>query len=117
MLFAVGMEMPLLKRFDVNRAPTVEKEIEEEEEDEYAGVSSANSTVSSVSAGKRGQREGSENGPISEEEDGGEGSRKKLRLSRNQSAVLEESFKEHNTLNPVRFLSPKSSNLLLVECF
>lgn len=109
--FAVEKEMPLLKGFDVNRAPTVEKEIEEE--DEYAGVSSANSTVSSVSAGKRGQREESENGPISEEEDGGEGSRKKLRLSRNQSAVLEESFKEHNTLNPVRFLPSKSSNLLL----
>ena len=30
--------------------------------------------------------------------------RKKLRLSKEQSAFLEESFKEHNTLNPV---SPK----------
>lgn len=28
-------------------------------------------------------------------------SRKKLRLSKEQSAYLEESFKEHNTLNPV----------------
>jgi homeobox-leucine zipper protein len=27
--------------------------------------------------------------------------RKKLRLSKEQSAFLEESFKEHNTLNPV----------------
>lgn len=27
--------------------------------------------------------------------------RKKLRLSKDQSAFLEESFKEHNTLNPV----------------
>jgi homeobox-leucine zipper protein len=71
-------------------------------------VSSPNSTVSSVS-GKRSEREA--NGEdldidrdgsrgISDEEDG-ETSRKKLRLSKDQSAILEESFKEHNTLNPV----------------
>ncbi|MCD9646504.1 Homeobox-leucine zipper protein hat4 [Datura stramonium] len=36
---------------------------------------------------------------ISDEEDG-ETSRKKLRLTKDQSVVLEESFKEHNTLNP-----------------
>ncbi|KAL0329515.1 UNVERIFIED_CONTAM: Homeobox-leucine zipper protein HAT4 [Sesamum radiatum] len=36
---------------------------------------------------------------ISDEEDA-ENSRKKLRLSKDQSAILEESFKEHNTLNP-----------------
>ncbi|WOL00253.1 hypothetical protein Cni_G08966 [Canna indica] len=39
-----------------------------------------------------------------EDEDGdgdGDGGRKKLRLSKEQSAVLEESFKEHSTLNPV----------------
>lgn len=71
-------------------------------------VSSPNSTVSSVS-GKRSEREA--NGEdldlerdgsrgMSDEEDG-EASRKKLRLSKDQSAILEESFKEHNTLNPV----------------
>lgn len=76
-------------------------------------MSSPNSTISSVS-GKRGDREiisgGEENeaerdcsrGGGSDEEDG-ENSRKKLRLSKDQSAVLEESFREHNTLNPVRF--------------
>ncbi|GJN02154.1 hypothetical protein PR202_ga19478 [Eleusine coracana subsp. coracana] len=40
----------------------------------------------------------------SDEEDGGcgiDGSRKKLRLSKDQSAVLEDSFREHPTLNPV----------------
>lgn len=77
--------------------------------EEEAGVSSPNSTVSSVS-GKRSERElanGDENDierdcsrGISDEEDG-ETSRKKLRLSKDQSAILEESFKEHNTLNPV----------------
>ncbi|KAF0894486.1 hypothetical protein E2562_039197 [Oryza meyeriana var. granulata] len=39
----------------------------------------------------------------SDEEDGGcgiDGSRKKLRLSKDQSAVLEDSFREHPTLNP-----------------
>ncbi|CAA6657064.1 unnamed protein product [Spirodela intermedia] len=49
----------------------------------------------------RGERPGSGLHPgNSDEEDGGDGSRKKLRLSKEQSAVLEESFKEHNTLNP-----------------
>jgi homeobox-leucine zipper protein len=37
----------------------------------------------------------------SDEEEGGT-TRKKLRLSKEQSALLEESFKEHSTLNPVR---------------
>ncbi|BAT79089.1 hypothetical protein VIGAN_02190200 [Vigna angularis var. angularis] len=37
---------------------------------------------------------------ISDEEDG-ETSRKKLRFFKDQSVILEESFKEHNTLNPV----------------
>lgn len=79
--------------------------------EEEAGVSSPNSTISSVS-GKRSEREA--NGDehemeracsrgISDEEDG-DTSRKKLRLSKDQSAILEENFKEHNTLNPVSSL-------------
>jgi len=38
-----------------------------------------------------------------EDDNNGSGgnARKKLRLSKEQSAFLEESFKEHNTLNPV----------------
>ncbi|KAL0331507.1 UNVERIFIED_CONTAM: Homeobox-leucine zipper protein HAT4 [Sesamum angustifolium] len=74
-------------------------------------ASSPNSTISSVS-GKRSEREatgGSDDHDIerassrgiSDEEDA-ENSRKKLRLSKDQSAILEESFKEHNTLNPVK---------------
>ncbi|CAM8901781.1 hypothetical protein QQ045_010198 [Rhodiola kirilowii] len=82
-------------------------------EEEIVGVSSPNdSTVSSLS-GKRSDREGnnvnvigdeneaaeraSSSGKMSDEEDGG---RKKLRLTREQAAVLEEMFKEHHTLNP-----------------
>ncbi|XP_057791128.1 LOW QUALITY PROTEIN: homeobox-leucine zipper protein HAT4-like, partial [Salvia miltiorrhiza] len=68
-------------------------------------VSSPNSTISSIS-GKRSEREATDDGErassrggISDEEDA-ENARKKLRLSKDQSAILEESFKEHNTLNP-----------------
>ncbi|KAK1419042.1 hypothetical protein QVD17_28198 [Tagetes erecta] len=91
-----------LKGIDVNRIPAPAAEAEEE-----AGVSSPNSTISSIS-GKRNERdlpvneidgERSSSRGISDDEDG-ENSRKKLRLSKDQSAVLEESFKEHNTLNP-----------------
>ncbi|XP_052204928.1 homeobox-leucine zipper protein HAT22-like [Diospyros lotus] len=37
---------------------------------------------------------------ISDEDDDGANARKKLRLNKDQSAVLEESFKRHSTLNP-----------------
>nr|CAD1844910.1 unnamed protein product [Ananas comosus var. bracteatus] len=110
-------EMPLLRGIDVNRAPAAERESEEE-----AGASSPNSTLSSLSGGKRGERErerepatsgGGEDHDmerassrgISDEEDGGDGSRKKLRLSKDQSAILEETFKAHNTLNPKQKLA------------
>lgn len=99
-----GETRPFLKGIDVNRLPST-ADCEEE-----AGISSPNSTLSSVS-GKRSERdpigdeieieiERDSSRGISDDEDG-ETSRKKLRLSKDQSAVLEESFKEHNTLNPV----------------
>ncbi|XP_057799559.1 homeobox-leucine zipper protein HAT4-like [Salvia miltiorrhiza] len=88
-----------LKGIDVNCLP------ETAEEEEEGGVSSPNSTISSIS-GKRSEREATDDGErassrggISDEEDA-ENARKKLRLSKDQSAILEESFKEHNTLNP-----------------
>lgn len=98
-----GEARPFLKGIDVNRMPTG-GDCEEE-----AGVSSPNSTISSLS-GKRSEREDEAemeracSRGISDEEDG-ETSRKKLRLSKEQSAVLEESFKEHNTLNPKQKLA------------
>jgi homeobox-leucine zipper protein len=82
-------------------AEEIEKEKEEEER-----VSSPHSTVSSVS-GKRLERSGSGNTgsrTISDEdEEDGPGdscSRKKLRLTKEQSAVLEDCFRAHSTLNP-----------------
>jgi hypothetical protein len=44
-----------------------------------------------------------------DDEDGGTNTRKKLRLTKEQSALLEESFKDHSTLNPVRILYHMSS--------
>ncbi|KAL5723954.1 Homeobox-leucine zipper protein hat4 [Ranunculus cassubicifolius] len=96
-----------LRGIDVNRMPSTTIDCEEE-----AGVSSPNSTISSVS-GKRSERDmnGDDNEierassrGMSDEEDG-ENCRKKLRLSKDQSAILEESFKEHNTLNPKQKLA------------
>ena len=86
----------------MNRAPAMA-------DCEDVGVSSPNSTISSIS-GKRNDRESNdeenenENEIDSSEEDAGGNDdtvRKKLRLSKEQSAILEETFKEHNTLNPV----------------
>ncbi|WCJ22989.1 homeobox-leucine zipper protein 3 [Euphorbia peplus] len=106
MVFGRGM-------IDMNRTPA--PAMVDLSEDDQAGVSSPNSTISSISAGKRSEREllaGDENEAErascshggSDDEDGGGGdgdaSRKKLRLSKEQSVVLEETFKEHNTLNP-----------------
>lgn len=42
---------------------------------------------------------------VSDEDEDGTNARKKLRLTKEQSALLEESFKQHSTLNPVTNLS------------
>ncbi|KAL3516878.1 hypothetical protein ACH5RR_023780 [Cinchona calisaya] len=89
-----------LRGIDVNQPATVI------DCDEEVMVSSPISTVSSGS-GKRSEREENEadRGSSSLEDDGGEAVRKKLRLSKEQAAVLEETFKEHNTLNPKQKLA------------
>jgi homeobox-leucine zipper protein len=99
-----------LRQIDMNQAPVTERE--DSEEDVHACVPSSPNSTNSSSSAKRNERdqgtcedgrllERAGSGGISDEEDGGDGSRKKLRLSKDQSALLEESFKEHNTLNPV----------------
>ncbi|KAF3580733.1 hypothetical protein DY000_02035999 [Brassica cretica] len=110
----------LLRSLEVNRTPSATVVINLEED--AAGVSSPNSNVSSVSGNKRdlaaarGDGGGDENeaerascshGGGSDEEEGGncEGTRKKLRLSKEQALVLEETFKEHSTLNPKQKLA------------
>ncbi|CAF2302323.1 homeobox-leucine zipper protein ATHB-4 [Brassica rapa] len=110
----------LLRGLEVNRTPSATVVINLEED--LAGVSSPNSNISSVSGNKRdlaaarGDGGGDENeaerascshGGGSDEEEGGncEGTRKKLRLSKEQALVLEDTFKEHSTLNPKQKLA------------
>lgn len=50
-----------------------------------------------------------------EDDDHGSNTRKKLRLSKQQSALLEESFKQNSTLNPVSF--PNIFNLFYSYIF
>ncbi|KAK4782645.1 hypothetical protein SAY86_007019 [Trapa natans] len=100
---------------DVNLAPPPPPSYAEDEN----AASSPNSTVSSISAGKRAEREAAGDNENegertscsrgSDDDDGGGGDggngRKKLRLSREQSMVLEEMFKEYSTLNPKQKLA------------
>ncbi|XP_026416727.1 homeobox-leucine zipper protein HOX11-like isoform X2 [Papaver somniferum] len=98
--------------FDVNRIPASAEEL-----DDGAAISSPNSTISSfqidfsmyrnggnskrdseIAGLNDGDNERTSSRASDEEENGL--ARKKLRLSKEQSAFLEESFKEHNTLNP-----------------
>lgn len=91
-----------MRGFDVNEAPSAEEGA--------TASSSPNSTVSSFhlefsapqGSAERGEAAAAERASsrVSDEEGNGL-CRKKLRLSKEQSAFLEESFKEHNTLNPV----------------
>ncbi|XP_027352229.1 homeobox-leucine zipper protein HAT3-like [Abrus precatorius] len=98
----------MIRGIDVNSAPSMAADCDDDN-----GVSSPNSAVSSVSGGKRSERDDDNAAAAAErtscsrgsdDEDGGGGDagRKKLRLTKEQSMVLEETFKEHNTLNPKR---------------
>ncbi|CAI0406633.1 unnamed protein product [Linum tenue] len=91
------------RRLEVNR-------FSGEEGDDGAALSSPNSGGSSLqmdfgvgSGGKR-DLEAAEAERASDDDENGS-TRKKLRLSKDQSAFLEESFKEHNTLNPKQKLA------------
>lgn len=63
--------------------------------------------------GGRNKRENEGEAERGSDDDENGSTRKKLRLSKDQSAFLEESFKEHTTLNPVNFLF----NFCLFTCF
>ena len=114
--------------FDVNRAPSgaagasalAAPEEEDDEEDPGAGALSSSSPNDSAGSfpldlGRRaaGHAEGAaaaraggerSSSRASDEDEGTSNARKKLRLSKEQSAFLEESFKEHSTLNTVSIL-------------
>ncbi|KAF3442657.1 hypothetical protein FNV43_RR16573 [Rhamnella rubrinervis] len=103
-----GSSDGLGKGLDVNRLPVVATA---EETEDGAALSSPNSTVSSFHMdfgarnGGRSKRDHLEfeleraSSRASDDDENGS-TRKKLRLSKEQSAFLEESFKEHSTLNP-----------------
>ncbi|MBA0676704.1 hypothetical protein Goari_018170 [Gossypium aridum] len=97
---------------DVNQLPpAAAAEEDDEESEEGAAISSPNSTVSSfrmdfgIRNGKNKGKRDLEVERVSDDDDENGSTRKKLRLSKEQSAFLEESFKEQNTLNPKQKLA------------
>uniref|UniRef100_A0A7N0VI56 Homeobox domain-containing protein n=1 Tax=Kalanchoe fedtschenkoi TaxID=63787 RepID=A0A7N0VI56_KALFE len=90
---------PGQKVVDFTRSPTSGDQVEE--------GGSQNSTLSTLSLKRIHPEEEPHQVPDREspprggsDEEDGENARKKLRLTRDQSLLLEETFKEHNTLNP-----------------
>ncbi|KAE8695980.1 Homeobox-leucine zipper protein HOX27 [Hibiscus syriacus] len=98
------------KKVDVNKGGYLRHHDQElKAGDLYLRQASPHSTVSSFSSGRiKREREFSNEEieveknscRVSDEDEDGFNARKKLRLSKEQSAVLEESFKQHSTLNP-----------------
>ncbi|KAK8649327.1 hypothetical protein V6N13_130057 [Hibiscus sabdariffa] len=112
-LHETGSSEGPVRGLDVNRLPLVALR---DEAEEGAAQSSPNSAASSFPMdfgirsgcirGKRDMEAETERGSSRASDDDENGStRKKLRLSKEQSAFLEESFKEHNTLNPKQKLA------------
>lgn len=105
----VASEVPAARVLDVNqfRMPAAE------DTDDGASLSSPNSAVSSFQmdfsimngdpARNKREYEREVADRTSDDEENGS-TRKKLRLSKEQSAFLEDNFKEHTTLNPVIIL-------------
>ncbi|CAD6224777.1 unnamed protein product [Miscanthus lutarioriparius] len=115
------LEASTTRGFDVNRAPSLSvagaAAAAEEDEAGAAAAAAAASSSPNNSAGSfptdfsSAQGQGAPGGGAdracsraSDDDDGGS-ARKKLRLSKEQSAFLEESFKEHATLNPKQKLA------------
>ncbi|XXG89415.1 hypothetical protein AAC387_Pa12g1417 [Persea americana] len=99
-----AVEMRMNPRaIDMNRIPTPTPTPSSFDVEDV--VSSPNSSGGGLLAGKRTsaereEKEGGGGGGRMSDEEEGETTRKKLRLSKEQSAILEDSFKEQNTLNP-----------------
>lgn len=99
-----------VRELDVNRFPATTEDV-----DDGTSLSSPSSSVSpfamdfsmrnnNAEYGGRNKRENEGEAERGSDDDENGSTRKKLRLSKDQSAFLEESFKEHTTLNPVNFL-------------
>ncbi|MFQ6636659.1 hypothetical protein Gotur_013992 [Gossypium turneri] len=97
------------KKSDVNKSGYLHHHEEPGAGDLYRRQASPHSAVSSFSSGrvKREREVSSEeleveknSSRVSDEDEDAVNARKKLRLTKEQSALLEESFKQHSTLNP-----------------
>lgn len=93
--------------------PSLEPSLTLSMPDDATMTGTASGGVSSMSVGGAVKRERAEEAELGEmvsstavgaEEDDDGSTRKKLRLTKEQSALLEDRFKEHSTLNPVRTL-------------
>ncbi|KAL5067457.1 hypothetical protein RYX36_018344 [Vicia faba] len=100
-----------VRELDVNRFPATTEDV-----DDGASLSSPSSSVSpfpmdfsmrntNAEYGGRNKRENEGEAERVSDDDENGSTRKKLRLSKDQSAFLEESFKEHTTLNPKQKLA------------
>lgn len=115
----VASEVPAARVLDVNRFPLPAAE----DTDDGASLSSPNSAVSSFqmdfsimngdAARNKREYEREVADRTSDDEENGS-TRKKLRLSKEQSAFLEDSFKEHTTLNPVIILPTTLLSFLFI---
>lgn len=101
-----------VRELDVNRFPAATTE----DVDDGTSLSSPSSSVSpfamdfsmrnnNAEYGGRNKRENEGEAERGSDDDENGSTRKKLRLSKDQSAFLEESFKEHTTLNPKQKLA------------
>uniref|UniRef100_A0A0D9X8P6 Homeobox domain-containing protein n=1 Tax=Leersia perrieri TaxID=77586 RepID=A0A0D9X8P6_9ORYZ len=115
-----GVEPAAARGFDVNRAPSVAAGMEDDEDGPGAAPALSSSPNDSggsfpldlsghggIRGGAGGEAPaaaahggGERSSSRASDDDEGASARKKLRLSKEQSAFLEESFKEHSTLNP-----------------
>lgn len=85
---------PAARRLDVNRLPAAAEE---------ASTANSEGSLFQMDFGNKREFEatGNERESFRASDDDDGNTRKKLRLSKQQSVFLEQSFKEHSTLNPV----------------
>ncbi|KAL6012820.1 hypothetical protein ACLOJK_003309 [Asimina triloba] len=97
------------KKIDVNKAYDADRSAEVRQSSSHSTVSSFSNAANHDQLAVRVKRErdsGSEDAELervssrASDEDEEGSARKKLRLTKEQSALLEDSFKEHSTLNP-----------------
>lgn len=106
-----NLGIPAARGFDVNKLPAAGEEVSSANSPFSLYRNTRNGNLQLGGGGNKRDLEATLNDAaraLSDDDENALNARKKLRLSKEQSAFLEESFKEHNTLNPV-------SNLIQTE--